>query len=284
LPSSTRTSKPAAVAVDDGWTSTGYERDPAKIDTGLQNNTWDFLFIEHTPQRPALSDAEIIQAIAVLGYQIRNYDEYATLFEDSRQDAVRFVTGGRPWSQARWEVKVGDFQTSGTNHVSERWQELPLLTEGMNAITRRVIANTNELLRRIGRNESADTQELGTLQEPPGRLLYRARLRAGIPSTIVDLHVNVPQQWSGGGGSLKKIYHTVTWQTTSRPEFFVWEVDGVEVRVSGADFETYYRLRDLASERYYVGTRGNVLNALNRQEVGNQTGDGWILLPDIERI
>jgi glyoxylase-like metal-dependent hydrolase (beta-lactamase superfamily II) len=274
----------AAVAVDDPTLgSTTYERDPARIDTGLANGDWDFLYIEHTAQRPALSDAEILKVIAVLGHMIRNYDEYASLFEDSRQDAMRHVvTPGQPWWGSRWEVRVGNFSTSGTNHVAERWQELPLLGEGMNAIVRRVVANTTELLNRIGRGESAETEALGTLQHPRGRVQYRARLRPGV-ATPVELRVAVPGQW-GSGGSVRKIFHRVAWQTASRPEFFVWHVDGVDALVSGADFATYHRLRDLESEEYEIGTRGITLNALYSRKTGNQDGHAWMHTTDLERI
>lgn len=278
----------SAVAVDDPTLgSTTYERDPAKIDTGLANGDWDFLYIEHTAQRPALSDAEILKVIAMLGQMVRNYDEYATLFVDSRQDAIRFVpVAGTPWSQSRWEVRVGDFSTSGTNHVTDRWVELPLLTEGMNAIVRRVMANTNELLARIGRGEPAETQELGTLQHPRGRPLYRGRLKPG-NATPIELRIAMPQQWSGsgGGGGIKKLFHRVTWQTTRRPEFYIWQVtDQVDAHVSGADFETYYRLRDLESIEYQVGSRGSNLNALYSRPAGNEKGDAWMLTSDFDQI
>jgi hypothetical protein len=267
--------EPAAVAVEDNLIGADYERDPARIDAGLQSGRWDFLYIEHTAQRPALADAEILQAMVVLGHSIRNYDEYASLFVDSGQDAVRFVTGGRPWAQSRWEVRVGRFETSGTNRVEERWEELPLLTEGMNALVRRVVENTRVLLQRAARNEETDTQELGTLQLFRGRLLYRARLRPGITQTLVELRPKVPPQW-GGRASIRQptIQRRVVWQTDTRPEFFVWEEGQVELRVSGADWPTYYRLRDLLTGEYQVVATLRALNDLQRRIVGNERAEG----------
>ena len=59
---------------------------------------------------------------------------------------------------------------------------------------------------------------------------------------------------------------------------------GVDALVSGADFATYHRLRDLESEEYEIGTRGITLNALYSRKTGNQDGHAWMLTTDLERI
>ena len=274
--------EPASVAVEDNLTGQVYERDPARIDAGLQANRWDFLYIEHTSQRPALSEADILQLITVLGYNIRNYDEYGTLFEDSGQDALRWVPD-RAWTSAHWEVRVGRFETSGSNHIVERWIELPLLTEGMQALTRRVLQNTIWLLERIGRGESTDTQELGTLQTPRGNVLYTARLRSGVTRSAAELHPVIPNQWSGPARQ-GLVRHSLNWQQDYRYTFYVWRESGSQVLVTGADFVTYSKLRELLTEHYSIGTYGRNLNALYKKIVGNETGEAWIAKADIERL
>lgn len=275
--------QPAVVAVDDGLFGHEFERDVVAIDNGLRNDDWDFLFIEHTTQRPALSDADIQQVIAVLAYNIRNYDEYATLFEDSGQDAIRFRSSG-PWTEARWEVHVGRFETSGTNRIIERWEELPLLTQGMQKLAARIIHNTSLLLRRIGRGESSDTDTMGTLQHPSEQVLYRARLREGIPASEVELRPTIPNVWAGNTATTPQIRHRVQWQTQGHPNFFVWAETSTHVRVTGADFNTYTRLRDLLTERYEVVATQRSLNDLQRSIVGNEKGDAWLPKNEIVRI
>jgi len=276
--------QPAAVAVDDGLTGQRYERDPARIDAGLRDDDWDFLYIEHTAQRPALSDAEVMQALAVIGYQIRNYDEYASLFQDSDQDAVDWQPNGGSWTQAHWVVRVGRFETSGSNRVVERWEELPLLSEGMHKVIGRVIDNTRALLHLIASGQSSDTQSMGTLQHPSGTVMYQARLRDGIASSRIELRPEVPQQWSGTGPSQPPVIrHDVTWSTGERPRFFVWRETATHVLVSGADLLAYTKLRDLKTERYQLGTRGQTLNALYRSVAGNETGEAWLLKSEIVR-
>ena len=284
--------KAAEVAVDDGWTSARFERDPKLIDDGLEAGTWNFLYLEHTATRPVLSDAEVLKVVGVLGYNVRNYDEYASLFVDSDQDAIRFVNGGRSWTEARWEVCVGEFNTSGANHIDERWVELPKLTEGMRQVSKRIIANTRTLLERAGRGESTSTQELGTLQTPSGSIRSRARLRSGITSSNVELRPFVPPQWGGQSSPQPPLVRQVSWQTNNRPQFYVWEETATHLHVSGSDFDTYIRLRDLKTQEYRIGTgrsdpddpRGPVLNELQYRIVGNETADAWVLRSELELL
>ncbi|AHG93197.1 hypothetical protein J421_5662 (plasmid) [Gemmatirosa kalamazoonensis] len=95
---------------------------------------------------------------------------------------------------------------------------------------------------------------------------------------------HAPSAWGGAPGvAPKSTYHKITWGA-SRPEYFVWAVDGVDVRVSGSNFTTYALLRDFEKYEYSVGTRGDVLNATFERLVRNATGDAWVLVPDIERV
>jgi len=275
--------EPAVVAVDDGLTGATFERGSAAIDTGLQKDDWDFLFIEHTATRPALSDAEILQLIAVLGFNVRSYDEWNTLFDDSGQDAVRIGPSGS--GDTRWEVRVGRFDTSGTNHIEERWVELPLLSEGLRAVFNRAVKNTVTLLERAARNESTDTEDYGVLQLPPGKLLYQAQLRPGIGASVVELRPSVPSTFSGSGPAASRVLkRSVKWSAGDRPRFFVWAETATHVLVSGADFMTYASLRDLLTESYSVGSSGTTVNQLLTRVVGNETGEGWLPRYEIVRI
>ena len=270
--------QPAEVAVDDGITGATYERDPARIDEGLANGDWDYLYIEHTDDRPALADVEVLQVVGTLAFNVRNYDEYATLFLDSGQDAVRFLNG-QPWTHAKWEVRVAHFETSGDNRLVERWVELELLTAGMRALSAMLIANTQKLLDLVARGESAATDEEGVLEHPHGRPLYRARPRGDATEATVELRVPVP---SSSRPSPVVLRHRVTWP--ARAELLVWEETPTHVRVTGANFSTYALLRGLPSERYMsVWTRtGSV--ALEYRKTCNEGGEGWLAKSDIERV
>ena len=80
------------------------------------------------------------------------------------------------------------------------------------------------------------------------------------------------------GPAIHKIYHQVTWQTTPLPLFYVWEVtDVVEAHVSGANFETYHRLRDLESMQPQLTVGPGPVQAIEKVPVGNQKADAWII-------
>jgi hypothetical protein len=270
----------AEVGVNEGLTGQEYARDPVRIEEGLASGKWDYLYMEHTDSRPALSDAEIIQVLCVLGYNVRNYDEYATLFIDSFQDAVRWVNGTE-WTKSRWEVRVAHFETRGTNRLVERWVELPRFTEGMRALCARVIAGTGTLLQRLARGLDSSSADTGTLHHPDGPLLYRARPGAATTTSTVELRVKIPAQW-GSTPSPKTITHVVTWPRNA--ELFVWAETPTYVQVTGANFGTYAALRGLRSERYEVAVTQWSLNDLRSSPTGNENGDVWMLRSEIGRL
>ncbi len=271
----------AEVAVDEGLTSNDYERDPVRIEDGLESGKWDHLYIEHTETRPAMSDGEIMQVLGVLGYNVRNYDEYATLFIDSFQDAVRWVNGAE-WTKSRWEVRVAHFETSGSNRLVDRWVDLPPFTEGMRALCARLIANTEALLQRLGRGLDSSTAEMGTVHHPDGAVLYRARPGAGTTTSTVELRVTIPPDWGGRLPPPKVLAHVVTWPKNA--ELFVWAETPTHVQVTGANFGTYAALRGLRSELYGLAITPRAINTLWKRPTGNAKGDVWMQRSEIARL
>src|SRR5262249_16926358 len=149
---------------------------------------------------------------------------YYALFHASGQDAVRW-TGGGNWEDADWEIRVGEYDTSGINSVEDRWEKHDRLTELMQRIVPRLIANTREHLDRFGRHEQLteeDIARLGTFSHAaawaPGKPLYQARLKSPAESS----EMRKPTSHAGPAPHPKPfITHTVKW--SSPPRFFVHE-------------------------------------------------------------
>ena len=180
---------PAVVGVDDDffqW-SPDYERDYDAAIKGLED--WDAFFIEDTPSRPCLRDMDVLNIAAHLAYYVRNYDEFAALFHSSAQDAVKWETpplGG--WYAAKWYVRVGEYDTDWQNSVAERWIYHEKLTQIMNVMSKRIIANTEELLALQAQGKALPGEEsrLGGFlawAPPPGA--KKARLRDNESTTAV---------------------------------------------------------------------------------------------------
>jgi len=239
---------PALVGVEDPWYgSATRESDVATVVKGLGENRWDGLYIPSEPGRPPITDADVVVFGTRLTYAVRNYDEYATLFHDSGQDAVRSVDGAGPggWPAARWEVNTGKYEESGFNHVQDGiWVEVPRLTELMRTMTRRIIANTESGLERMGSGtaprESAMDSSIGgfaAVQPPAGarRLQYRTA-----PETAT---VRVDD------GSDEGLERKIRWMTP--PVFYLHGVHDGVATVSGADFNTYSAIRTLWTIKRY---------------------------------
>jgi hypothetical protein len=284
--------QPSMVGVDDGILATEYERNNDRVLTGLQENNWNYFYIEHTSTRPALPDVEIVQLVAVLANNVRNYDEFATLFIDSDQDAVTWESpssGG--FEQASWKARVGRFETSGSNHIEERWVELPKLTELMRVYVRRMIRNTRVLLNQQGRSQgpniyqdNSGLSEEGVLTSPSAiypvpRILYRARLASVSTMTARVPTTGTPQPGYPGPFTIE---HDIDW-SDSNPVFYVWEEGDDLVRISGADYNTYIKLRRLTTRNYQhnIAPYGNYTAV---RTVGNEAGTAWIDKNRISRI
>lgn len=274
--------RPALVGVEDPTLgSPTYERDYGRVAQGLSADQWDGLFIEHAAQRPSISDADLLQLGIHLANYVRNYDEYAALFVDSHQDAVRWIGGGSGgWEQAEWQVHVGRYETSGENHVEANWQPHPGLTQMMRMFTGRIMANTDRLIELRGQGrapaEGAPDSAIGGLvfeggTQSESRPEGRARLRTQQAATTV--YVRQSGQSAGIGGHMSdRLERRVTW--SSPPVFYVHgRTDDGYVRVSGADFNTFVVLRGLAREHYTLymgGPQGRMWSQMT--QVGNEGG------------
>ncbi len=234
--------RPRLEAVDEGVFSNDHETDYDAVVRGLREDQWDALFIPHSDARPAIPDAEVLRFGYMMSQHVRNYDEFATLFIDSDQDAVR-SRGEGSWSDKHWEVKVGRYETSGENHVVESWVEIPRLTEMMRRYTRTLIANTEELLRQRARGEApselSPDPRRGGLSRAGVAVRYRARLAS--PAEQSTVYVKTM------GRNQRQLARQVRWW--SAPRFLVHSVRGGQARVSGADYNTFAVLRRLRTER-----------------------------------
>lgn len=222
---------------------------------------------------PGLTDPQVLRLGVWLAENVRNFDEFATLFLDTDQDAVTDeVRGGAGWDQAVWKVRVGRYETSGSNHVEERWVDHPRLTALMSPFVRRLIANTEELMEAHNRGPVPLDMErrLGasTVNQQAGAL-RRARMRTPEAST----RVLVPTL----GHAVEDLPQDVRW--SSPPVFAIEDVhpDGMAL-VRGADFNTHATLRTLRTER-----RTLYLTPPGRNNVGRErlTGNepAHVLIP-----
>lgn len=271
--------RPRIVGVDDGIFSIDYQRDYDSVVQGISSNDWDAVYIEHSDDRPAISNADILRLGVVLTNNVRNYDEFATLFIDSDQDAVLWETkGSGGWQDAVWKVRVGHYETSGTNRVAERWVEIPLLSQMMSVFTARIIANTEAILKLRERGQAprpGETEsELGGLTTSFGRPKYRARLRNNVETSTVYVRTQ--------GTQMALLPRQVTWWST--PMFYVFDVGSSNATVGGADHNTYAILRRLKTESRQLSMGAGGRTWISTLIVGNAAGLVEIPADQIERI
>jgi hypothetical protein len=259
---------------DPTFGSPSYITNPEEINK--QINDLDGLFM----QSPGLTDGDILRVAAWLTYNVRNYDEFAMLFIDSKQDAVRWEIGaGESWDNAKWKIKTGYYETSGSNHVEEKWEDNPKLTQFMQKLTSMIVSNTSILLGEFGTGKPTPeemTRKIGALpiDGPP---LYRARLRVKSDSTPASVPVVAESETSGP--ALK-----VTLKWWSEPEFYVLAERETSLMVTGADYNTYALIRKQESEKrtlYIGGYEGYTWTA--RSRIGNEGAAVWIAKDLLER-
>jgi hypothetical protein len=139
-------------------------------------------------------------------------------------------------------VKVGHYETSGSNHVEEEWFKHDKLTELMHHYIRRLIGNTRTLLEQAGKagpGQAGLEAMVGTLS-PHIRMPStpkRARLKQAENSPIVKVPWTGTQdpQW---GSSPAKGWDLAKVKFVTPPVFYVLEESGGESKVMGADVNT----------------------------------------------
>jgi Domain of unknown function (DUF4157) len=242
---------PAVVGVDDDfwqW-SPNYERD---YDTAVKELAdWDSFYIEDTPERPCLSDMDVLSIGTHLSYYVRNYDEFARLFHSSGQNAVKWESppiGG--WPAAKWYVRVGEYDTDWQNTVEERWVYHEKLTQLMNVMAKRIIANTEKLLGLQAEMKALPGEESelgGFLAWGPDKHSKRARLRDNATTTTTVYTRRLKGGFEQYPLQGERIPREVTWW--SPPVFIVHSYEHMGfARVSGADYNTYAVLRRTSYE------------------------------------
>jgi len=254
---------PNLVGVKEHFASQTYEKDYAKVVDGLNKQEMDALYFES----PGLSDADVMKLAVWLSYNIRNLDEFDLLFKDSDQDAVTWESPkGGDWTEAKWKVRVGRYDTSGSNSVDESWYEHPKLTQVMQKISARVIANTQQLLDldTKGKDTTPELEaSIGYLTGYTGKHGPRAWLKT--PAETTDVSVSTT-----GNYNLRRLKKTVRWWSSS-PQFWIVTTSGDKALVKGADYNTYGALRALQTER---GTLGIPYSTYAIE--GNVEGEVWI--------
>ncbi|NEU10432.1 DUF4157 domain-containing protein [Flavihumibacter sp. R14] len=240
----------------------------------LKDGDLDALVIE----KPGLTDADVFAFAEWLRENIRNYDEYASLFEDSFQDALKFDAKGGNWAQSDWKIAVGHYETSGSNHVVEEYFKHDKLTQFMQYYIPWLITNTNILLNQVGDSEHPipDANSLlGTLS-PNTHSKKRVRLKK--PKDKVILRVPVTGNVGGGGWNRSSIGATSLAEVTfpNPPTFYVLDKVGDEIKIMGADFGSYAAIRDLETVHREIGTHGANLNHEFFSKDRNQGGWAWI--------
>jgi hypothetical protein len=230
-------------------------------------------------QSPGLTDGDVLRVAAFLSYNVRNFDEFAEIFQDTKQDAVTWDTpADKAWENATWKIKTGYYETSGSNHVEEKWEDNPKFTQFMHKFIPMIIANTETLLGQYGTGKSTPqplVSQIGDLSIP-GHPIYRARLRKDAAETPVQ----IPVPWTGGP-SHPNLNRSLKWW--SPPVFYVLEDGGKTSTVTGADYNTYALLRKQESETHTLTADvGGNYDAVH--VIGNQPGTVIIDSDLLERI
>jgi hypothetical protein len=251
--------EPAVVGVDDDLTdfSPTYIRDYKEAIDGLNNGDLEAFYLEDTATRPCFSKMDYLRMAARLAFYVRNEDEFVALFLNSGQDAVKWDPAGADWPQAKWYVRVAEYNTSGFNSVDERWVYDEMLTKLMRGVAGRIVENTKKLLRLQfeGKPMPAEESETGRLfaNEPP-RGAKKARLL--VPYTESTVYTETIRR-DGVRGTGVPLAQTVRW--SSPPVFYVHKQnDNGHTTVTGADYNTYAALRRTSYEMTYeVGYSGS---------------------------
>lgn len=284
---------PKVVGVSDPtFGSPRYERNYNTVVDKLNDNLWEALFIES----PGLSDTDVVRFGVWLSYFVRNIDEFQTLFDESHQDAITWETpSGAGWVKAKWNVRTGFYETSGSNHVSETWEYHERLTQLMNMYVQRLMVNTDELLRlrNEGKAPTEDvTARLGSLDIPTVKVQGRAHLKPSFQGQPTKVRVP-PIDTSGsswGSANAQATPAEVKWW--SPPHFLVVDRTGDYAVVAGADYNTHAVIRGLATERWYSVMGGDYLSrpvgqkALNERSIVNihmsyLEGDAPYQIPEV---
>lgn len=258
--------------------------DRKKVVELLADDDLDAIYIKS----PALTDEDITRLTLWLMTNIRNYDEYAEIFEDSFQDAVRFdLRAKNSWADAVWQVRVGYYETEGDNHVVTQWIDHARLTELMRRFVPWLIANTGAVLEQAssGQRRSAELEQLvGTMGGVPtnihgdGPAPKKMRLR----DPAVKLIVEVPQHGQPPANRTQNVLAELSIPGTA--EFLVvgerGSGDNKEWRVTGANFNTYAAIRDLKTFEHQLNmgadARGHGRTWTSSNPVGNDFGTVWV--------
>ena len=230
-------------------------------------------------EEPVLDDVDVLRFGVWLSYNVRNYDEFATLFIDSGQDAVGWeAAGSEGWASATWRIRAGRYDLTDENHVEESWFTHPTLTRLMQTYVLRIMTNTSALLGEWRNSSTLSPEregELGRLDMgDAGRPLYETTLSD--PGTAqTDLRIE-PLGSVGGWHPSRPamIDRTVCWW--SPPRFFVYRVGATWAEVSGADYNTYAILRGSPSARHTSVIAAGTIGADSVRATGNETGRAWI--------
>lgn len=248
-----------------------YYSDPDRIFDRM--NDLDAFYITYPP----FEDIDVLRMGFWLSYHIRNYDEFADWFIDSGQDALRWVNAGDGgWATARWEVRVAHYETSGTNHIEERWEFHQKLTDLMQHYVQSIINNTQMLLDEYaaGRPSAEVTERLGELAPLNFRSVrYRARLRQPADRTTIGIPI------IGREGQSNDV--EVEWW--SPPQFFVIDDSGSRFTVTGADYNTYALIRKQPTERRVLVAGPNYWGD-EVTRTNNSAGFAYISSSLIERV
>jgi hypothetical protein len=260
---------------DPTFGSPSYITDPKTINAQMQD--LDALYM----QAPGLTDADILRVAAWLTLNVRNFDEFAAIFIDSRQDAVTWRNvAAEEWDQAQWLIRTGHYETSGSNHVEESWTESPKLTQFMQKLASTLISNTQVLLDQFGTGKNAGPEMLRRIGDlsTPETPLYKARLRVKSDTTEVEIPT---MSASGTSGPVLKV--NLKWW--SAPVFYILKDVGNALLVTGADYNTYALLRRQQSEQRDLtmgGNEGRVWTV--RTPIGNTSAEVYIDKALLERV
>ena len=252
---------------DPTFGSPSYEADP----DNARIPSLDALFI----QSPGLSDADILLVAAFLTYNVRNFDEFASIFIDTKQDAVQWDNGTGTWENSTWKIRTGYYETSGSNHVEEKWEDSPKLTQFMRKLIPVIIANTQTLVGQFGKPTPPEMAQTTGYISTRGTPKYRAKLAKPADSTEVTVQVE------NRGTSAPALIQTVKWW--SPPVFYVLDDSGTTSLVTGADYNTYARLRGQETESHDLGMDASGTHDYMKQ-IGNVDASVIIKSSLLERI
>lgn len=179
---------------------------------------------------------------------VRNYDEYAARFVDSKPQGIR--RRGDDFATSEWDILLATFETSGYNRIEDHWYHDETFSKIMRATARRVIAGTEAAIGRTWQRRVTEPPppEPTAIRAPEETVRAVSPIEGMRPTRRARFKADRTHEVFGVYDQ-DRIIGPRDWWAPS-PFFIVFEYEPAPegyLAVSGADYNTYGAIRSAAT-------------------------------------